>query len=85
MEILADPITVNSRKVLAGLKLIGADFAFTKVDYFKGEQAGPDFMAINPTRRFRRFVMGISSSGNPTRSCSTRPTRSETPMRTRQT
>ncbi len=48
MEILADPITVNSRKVLAGLKLIGADFAFTKVDYFKGEQAGPDFMAINP-------------------------------------
>ena len=48
MEILADPITVNCRKVLAGLKLIGADYTLTKVDYFKGEQASPEYMAINP-------------------------------------
>ena len=48
MEILADPITVNCRKVLAGLKLIGADYSLTKVDYFKGEQKNPEFVAINP-------------------------------------
>ena len=48
MEILADPITVNCRKVLAGLELIGADYSLTKVDYFKGEQKNPEFVAINP-------------------------------------
>ncbi|MGI9500388.1 MAG: glutathione S-transferase family protein [Geminicoccaceae bacterium] len=48
MEILADPITVNCRKTLAGLKMIGADYSLTKVDYFKGEQKSPEFIAINP-------------------------------------
>ena len=48
MEIIADPITVNCRKVLAGLKLIGADYRLTKVDYFKGEQKSPEVVAINP-------------------------------------
>ena len=48
MEIIADPITVNCRKVLAGLKLIGADYTLTKVDYFKGEQKSPEVVAINP-------------------------------------
>ena len=48
MEIFADPITVNCRKVLAGLRLIGADHTLTKVDYFKGEQKNPEFLAINP-------------------------------------
>jgi hypothetical protein len=32
MEILADPITVNCLKVLAGLKLIGTDYSLTKID-----------------------------------------------------
>lgn len=48
MEIYADPITVNCRKVLAGLKLAGADYTLTKVDYFQGEQKNPEFLAINP-------------------------------------
>ena len=48
MEIIADPITVNCRKVLAGLKLIGADYTLNKVDYFKGEQKSPEVVAINP-------------------------------------
>lgn len=48
MEILADPITVNCRKVIAGLKMIGADYTLTKVDYFKGEQKSPEYVAINP-------------------------------------
>ena len=48
MELFADPITVNCRKVLAGMKMIGADYTLTKVDYFQGEQKSPEFMAINP-------------------------------------
>ena len=48
MEILADPITVNCRKVLAGLKMIGADYTLTKIDYFKGEQQSADYLNINP-------------------------------------
>ena len=48
MELFADPITVNCRKVLAGLELIGADYGLTRVDYFKGEQKSPEFIAINP-------------------------------------
>ena len=48
MEVIADPITVNCRKVLAGMKLIGAEFTLTKVDYFAGEQKSPEIVAINP-------------------------------------
>ena len=48
MELLLDPITVNSRKVLAGFKLIGADYSIKKIDYFNGEQKSPDYAALNP-------------------------------------
>ena len=48
MEIYADPITVNCRKVLAGLHLLGADYSLSKVDYFAGEQKGDAFRTINP-------------------------------------
>ena len=48
MELLLDPRTVNSRKVLAGLKLIGADYTIKKFDYFQAEQKSPEFVAINP-------------------------------------
>jgi glutathione S-transferase len=48
MELFADPITVNCRKVVAGLKLLGSDYTLTKVDYFKGEQKSDAFKAINP-------------------------------------
>ncbi len=48
MDIYADPITVNCRKVLAGLDLMGADYTLSKVDYFKGEQKGDAYVAINP-------------------------------------
>ena len=37
MELYADPITVNCRKALAGLHLMGADFTLNKIDYFAGE------------------------------------------------
>lgn len=48
MKIHADPITVNCRKVLAGLDLIGAPFERVHVDYFKGEQKSDAYVALNP-------------------------------------
>jgi len=48
MEVYADPITVNCRKVLAGLQLMGVDYNLNKVDYLQGEQKGPAYVAINP-------------------------------------
>lgn len=41
MEIYADPITVNCRKVLAGLKLLEVDYTLVKVDYFMWGPASP--------------------------------------------
>ena len=52
MEVLLDPRTVNSRKVLAGLKLLGADYTIKKYDYFQAEQKSPEFVAINPNAAF---------------------------------
>jgi glutathione S-transferase len=34
MKLYADPITVNCRKVVAGLDLIGAEYELVHVDYF---------------------------------------------------
>jgi glutathione S-transferase len=48
MDVYADPITVNCRKVLAGLQLMGVDYTLIKVDYFQGEQKSPSYVAINP-------------------------------------
>lgn len=48
MEIFADPITVNCRKVLAGLNLIGAKYELKHIDYFKAEQKSPEYTALNP-------------------------------------
>ena len=48
MEIHADPITVNCRKVLAGLQLIGAPYKLMHVDYFKGAQKEMPYVGLNP-------------------------------------
>ena len=48
MKLYADPITVNCRKVIAGLKFLEVDYTLEKVDYFNGEQKGDAFVAINP-------------------------------------
>jgi glutathione S-transferase len=48
MKIYADPITVNCRKVLAGLDFLNAPHERVHVDYFKAEQKEPAYMAINP-------------------------------------
>ena len=58
MKVYADPITVNCRKVLAGLDLIGAPFERVHVDYFKGEQKEAAYTAINPNAALPAMVDG---------------------------
>ena len=48
MKIYADPITVNCRKVLAGLDFIGVPYELVHVDYFTGQQKEPGYLALNP-------------------------------------
>lgn len=48
IKIYADPITVNCRKVLAGLELIGAPYELVHVDYFKGEHKVEPYLSLNP-------------------------------------
>jgi glutathione S-transferase len=48
MLIYADPITVNCRKVLAGMAFLNAPFRRVHVDYFKGEHKEAAYVALNP-------------------------------------
>ncbi len=48
IEIHADPITINCRKVLAGLKLMNVPYQLVYVDYFKGHQKEMPFIGLNP-------------------------------------
>ncbi len=58
MKIYADPITVNCRKVLAGLDFIGAPFELMYVDYFKGEQKAEPYLSLNPNASIPALVDG---------------------------
>ncbi|PPQ37884.1 glutathione S-transferase family protein [Rhodopila globiformis] len=58
MKLYCDPITVNCRKVLAGLDLIGADFEKVHVDYFTGEQRSDEYRKINPNAALPALVDG---------------------------
>lgn len=48
LEVYLDPCTVNSRKVLAGLDLLGTHYHFNHIDYFAGAHKSPDYLKINP-------------------------------------
>lgn len=56
MKIYADPISVNCRKVLAGLELMGVDYELVHVDYFKSEHKEPDFVSLNPNESMPAMV-----------------------------
>ena len=56
MKLYYDPVTVNCRKVLAGLDLIGAAFNEEKVDYFGGGHTSPEYTAINPNQSLPTLV-----------------------------
>lgn len=58
MKVYADPITVNCRKVLAGLDFIGAPFELKLVDYFKGEQKAEPYISLNPNQSIPALVDG---------------------------
>jgi glutathione S-transferase len=58
MQIYADPITVNCRKVVAGLQLMGAPYELKHVDYFKGEQKSEAYTALNPNQSIPAMVDG---------------------------
>ena len=48
LQVYLDPCTVNSRKVLAGLDLLGTQYELKHVDYFAGAHKEPEYLAINP-------------------------------------
>jgi glutathione S-transferase len=58
LKIHADPITVNCRKVLAGLEFIGAPYELVHVDYFKGEQKAQPYVSLNPNASIPAMVDG---------------------------
>lgn len=48
LEVYLDPCTVNSRKVLAGLDLLGTHYHFNHIDYFAAAHKSPEYLKINP-------------------------------------
>ena len=58
MKIYADPITVNCRKVLAGLKMMDVPYELKHVDYFTAQQKTDWYKAINPNDSVPSMVDG---------------------------
>ena len=58
MKLYYDPITVNCRKVVAGLDLIGASYDEELLNYFAGEHKLPAYTAINPNAELPALVDG---------------------------
>jgi glutathione S-transferase len=48
MKLYADPITVNCRKVLAGLDFLDVPFERVHVVYFTGQHKEAAYLALNP-------------------------------------
>ena len=51
MELFADPISINCRKVIAGLALMDVDYKLTRIGFFEGEQKSPEYLEINPNAK----------------------------------
>ena len=58
MKLYIDPITVNCRKVVAGLDLIGASYDTEQLNYFGGDHKLPSFTKINPNAELPALVDG---------------------------
>jgi len=58
LEVYCDPCTVNSHKVLAGLELMGVEYHFNHIDYFKGEHKAASFREVNPSHTLPAAVDG---------------------------
>ena len=46
LQVYLDPATINSRKVLAGLELLGMPYHVNHVNYFAGAHKQPDYLAL---------------------------------------
>ena len=71
LQVYLDPCTVNSRKVLAGLDLLGTQYEFKHVDYFASAHKRPEYLAINPNGAVPAALDGDFALSNPMRSCNT--------------
>ncbi|MDQ2802981.1 MAG: glutathione S-transferase family protein [Pseudomonadota bacterium] len=58
MQLYADPVTVNCRKVIAGFDLMGVVHERVSVNYFEQGHKSPEFMAINPNGALPALVDG---------------------------
>lgn len=58
MELYYDPVTVNCRKVVAGLDLIGVRYDAKLLDYFGGDHKRDDYKKINPNGELPALVDG---------------------------
>lgn len=58
LEVYLDPCTINCRKVLAGLDLVGTDYKLHNLNYFNGDQKSADFVKINPMATIPAAVDG---------------------------
>lgn len=58
LQVYLDPCTVNCRKVLAGLDLLGTQYNLNHVDYFAGAHKGPEYLKINPNATVPSAVDG---------------------------
>lgn len=56
MKLYYDPITVNCRKVVAGLDLIGANYDEERLNYFGGDHKQPAYTKINPNAELPALV-----------------------------
>ena len=56
MKLYIDPITVNCRKVIAGLDMIGASYETEQLNYFGGDHKQPTFTKINPNAELPALV-----------------------------
>ena len=58
LQVYLDPCTVNCRKVLAGLDLLGTPHDVKHVDYFTGQHKSPEYLKINPSATIPAAVDG---------------------------
>ena len=58
MKLYYDPITVNCRKVVAGLDLVGASYEDELLSYFGGDHKKPEFRQVNPNAELPALVDG---------------------------
>jgi|TARA_B100002003_G_scaffold170926_1_gene158903 glutathione S-transferase len=56
MKLYYDPITVNCRKVVAGLDLIGASYDEERLNYFGGDHKQAPYTDINPNAELPALV-----------------------------